>query len=384
MLSTLPTREISGKNVLLRADFNVPLKDGEISDDTRIRETLPTITKIIEMGASLTICSHLGRPKGEEEKYSLEPVAKKLAELLQKEIIFVPDVLEKIELKSGGIALLQNTRYYEEEEENDKEFSKKLAEGYDFFINDAFGTAHRAHASNVGVTAFLPSAAGLLLEREIEVLRNVVKNPEKPLVIMVGGAKMKTKIGVLEHFAEKAQTVLIGGGIANTFLAAQGGNVGNSLYEKEEIPTAKQIIKKTEKSGCKIVFMIDCVVAKEVREKAETRNIPVSDVADDDKILDIGIQTAHIFAEKIENAAMFLWNGPAGLFEMKPFQNGTKKITDAAAKMNGKAILGGGDTLDAVAKFGYSKKDFYHLSTGGGAMLTFLEGGKMPGIEALR
>jgi phosphoglycerate kinase len=369
---------------LLRADFNVPIKDGKVSDDTRIRETLPTIEKILNAGGSLVICSHLGRPKGTPNlKYSLRPASERLSELLGKPVRFFSNPLDNKEMKPGDILLLQNTRFFAEEEENNTLFAGALARGCDLYINDAFGTAHRAHASTAGVAGLLPHAAGLLIEREVHVLSDILKNPEHPLTLVVGGAKMKTKIGVIETFLEIADTILVGGGIANTFLSAKGEKIGDSLFEATEIETAQGILQKAKEHRCELILPTDIVASKEVTEEATGKTMITNDIAEDEKILDIGPKTAELFAKKISESKMVVWNGPVGLFEMPNFAQGTKVIAEASAQMNGKAILGGGDTIEAIAHFGFTKEDFFHLSTGGGAMLEFLEGKTLPGIETL-
>lgn len=384
-LSHFSSDQIKNKRFLLRADFNVPIENKKVGDDTRIRHTLPTLQRILKNGGSVAICSHLGRPKGKvQEKYSLAPVAKKLAELIGKPVRFLSDIFEKKDLQPGNIVLLENTRFFPEEEKNDAEFAKKLTEGCDFFVNDAFGTAHRAHASTTAAAEILPSLAGLLLEQETEVLTTVLKNPEKPLVLVTGGAKMETKIGVLEHFVTIAESILVGGGIANTFLAAMGNNIGDSLYEKSEIERAKKIVAKAKKNGCNLLLPVDAVVSQEISETASVKNIPVGeDLPKGGKILDIGVESAKIYAEKVREAKMIVWNGPVGIFELTPFANGTRTIAEECKKTSAKTILGGGDTLDAIARFGGTEEDFFHLSTGGGAMLEFLEGKSLPGIEAL-
>ena len=384
LLSKMSAAEIAGKKFLIRADFNVPLKKGKIADDTRIRKSLPTIKFLLENGGAIAICSHLGRPAGRPNpKYSLLPVAKHLEKLLKKSVKFFPNPLENKNLKKGEILLLQNTRFFPEETENNSMFAAALARGCDFFINDAFGTAHRAHASTVGVAGFLPSAAGFLLEKEISVLGEVLKNPARPLVLLTGGAKMKGKIGVLEKFVEIADAILLGGGIANTFLAATGKKIGDSLFEPTEIETAKMILKKAEKEKCEILLPIDAVVSTEISESAPAKMKKIDAIENDEKILDIGEKSAAKYATKIDGAKMLVWNGPVGIFELSPFSAGTEKMATAAAKCDGKTILGGGDTLEAIAKFGFLEKDFTHLSTGGGAMLEFLEGKKLPAIAIL-
>jgi phosphoglycerate kinase len=383
-LSHISEDELSGKRVLLRADFNIPIDDGKIVDDTRIQKTLPTIQRILNSGASVAICSHLGRPGGKPNiKYSLRPVAERLSELLGKSVLFFPNPLENKNMKPGDVVLLQNTRFFPEEGDNSILFAAALARGCDLFVNDAFGTAHREHASNVGVSGLLPNAGGLLLEKEITVLSDVMRTPERPLTLILGGAKMKTKIGVLKTFVEKADALLVGGGIANTFLAAQGKNIGDSLFEATEIETAKAILEEAEKHSCHLLLPEDAVVSKEISETASTRVIPIYDISSDERILDIGKKTRAQYVENISRSKMIVWNGPVGLFETHPFSAGTRVISEACAEAKGKTILGGGDTLEAIDRFGYSEENFFHLSTGGGAMLKFLEGKELPGIHVL-
>jgi phosphoglycerate kinase len=384
LLSQIPAGELTGKTILMRADFNVPLKDGLVSDDTRIRETIPTIEKLLEHNAGIVLCSHLGRPDAEPNpKYSLKAVAEHLEKLLGKTIRFLPNTLDQKNVQPGEIVLLENTRYFAGEEANDSQFAAELARECDFFINDAFGTAHRAHASTEGVAKILPHAAGLLLEREISVLTEVLENPERPLVIIVGGAKMKTKIGVLDRFVEIADTIIVGGGIANTFLAQKGLEVGGSLMEEKEFERARAISEKAAKNLCTLMLPEDVTVAETHENPTNVKTVAVGEIEKTDKIFDIGPKSAEKYANKISKAAMLVWNGPVGIFEIPEFSAGTKALAVTAAEMNGKSILGGGDTLDAVAKNGFNKSNFFHLSTGGGAMLEFLEGKTLPGVAAL-
>ncbi len=384
-LSQIPPSELAGKKVLLRADFNVPLVKGKIGDDTRIRQTLPTIHYILEAGGSVVICSHLGRPEGKpNSEYSLFPVAEHLEKVLRKPVAFFSNPLEVKSLKPGNVILLQNTRFFEEETANSTLFAAALACGCNFFVNDAFGSVHRAHASTVAVAGLLPSAAGLLLEKEITILGEVLNNPSRPLVILAGGAKMKDKIGVLEHFAEIADSILLGGGIANTFLAATGKNIGDSLFEPSEIGTAQRILAKAIENDCEIMLPKDAIISLEASETAVTRVKSIDWVVGGEKILDLGPKSAEEYSEKIKGAQMFVWNGPVGIFELSPFSNGTRAIAEAAKNCPGKTILGGGDTIDAISRFGFFEGSFSHLSTGGGAMLEFLEGKVLPGIEALQ
>ena len=286
-------------------------------------------------------------------------------------------------MDDGEVLLLENTRFFEEEEKNNIFFAASLARGCDFFVNDAFGTAHRAHASNAGIASVLPGMAGLLLEKEVSLLGEILKNPSRPLAFLVGGAKMKDKIGVLNHFAETANVILLGGGIANTFLAAAGKNVGDSLFEPSEIKTAQEILAKATENGCEIVLPSDAVVANEVSPTAPSQIKSVDAIVGSDKILDLGPDSIKEYSARIASAQMLVWNGPVGLFEFPPFSEGTRALAGAVQKCPGKTIVGGGDTLDALARFGFPESDFDHLSTGGGAMLEFLEGKILPGIEIL-
>lgn len=384
LLSPLTQNDLQGKRVLVRADFNVPLSNGTITDDTRIRATIPTLQHILQCGGSVVLCSHLGRPDGvPQKKYSLAPVARHLSTLLGKDVRFLPNPLGEKGVAPGEVVLLENTRFFAEEEENVPLFSALLANGCDLYVNDAFGAAHRAHASTAGVTGFLPGYAGLLLEREVAVLSEGMKNPEHPLVLVLGGAKMKTKIGVLKSFVNTADSIILGGGIANTFLAATGVNVQESLYEEKEIDTAKEILDQATKSLCSVLLPIDAVVAKDTAEANNARQCSVHELTSGEKIFDIGTETQKKFSEKIHSAKTVLWNGPVGLSEVSPFEAGTKALTEAMVKSGAKVILGGGDTLEAVARLGFAEDKFFHVSTGGGAMLELLEGKELPGVTAV-
>lgn len=370
--------------MLLRADFNVPLQEGRVSDDTRIRKTLPTIQYLLDRGASIAICSHLGRPEGKPNmKYSLLPVAEHLEKLLVRPVRFLPNPIDNKNLEAGEVIVLQNTRFFEEEKEDKTIFAGALARGCDLFVNDAFGAIHRSHASTLGVAGLLPAYAGLLVEREVEVLSEVMKNPERPLALVLGGAKMKTKIGVLEYFAEKADVIMLGGGIANTFLAAKGADIGDSLFEPLEVEHAKRILEKAEQHGKIILLPEDAVVAHHVDPNAETAEKDISTLEVTDKILDIGPKTREQYVAAITSAKTFLWNGPVGIFEMQPFAEGTRAVAEAATTVK-KSILGGGDTLEALSHFGHGEEEYFHASTGGGAMLQFLEGATLPALDALQ
>ncbi len=381
---------LKGKRVFIRADFNVPLDDNlRITDDSRIRSTLATINYAIDEGARVILASHLGRPKGKPDpRYSLAPVAKRLQRLLDKDVIFAPDCIgsqvENIvsKMKDGDVVLLENLRYHAEEEKNDEEFSKKLASLADFFINDAFGAAHRAHASTVGITKFLTSAAGFLMKKEIEYLKGVVDNPIRPFVAILGGAKVSGKIGVLEHLENKVDKVIVGGGMAFTFIKAMGDEVGDSLVETEMIETAQRIRKKLKSTGIKFYLPVDCVIAQSLEPGAETKIVPTLEIPKGWRALDIGPATVKLFSEALENAKTILWNGPMGVFEVDAFSRGTYSIANAVADAYALTIVGGGDTDLAVHRAGVTNALSF-ISTGGGASLQLLEGKELPGIAAL-
>ncbi len=381
---------LKNKRVLLRVDFNVTMKDGQIDDDTRIVQTLPTIKHLTKKGAKIIIVSHLGRPKGKDKSLSLDPIAKHLSKLIKKPVLKLDDcvgseVAKAVRvMKPGEIIMLENIRFYPEEEKNDKNFAKKLASLADIFVADSFGTAHRAHASTYGVAKYLPAYAGLLIQKEIKVLGPLLAKCPHPMTLIVGGSKIDTKIGLIKNFITKADYFLIGGGLANTFLAAEGFDIGKSLYEADKIEVAQETMLEAETFKENFVLPEDAVVADEIQEKASTLDLPVEDVLGDMKILDIGKKTIRKFIHIIEKSKIVVWNGPVGLFEMKPFARGTRMIAKALANAKGvKTIIGGGDTIDAIKHLGLTEKDFTHVSTGGGAMLEFLEGEMLPGIEIL-
>ncbi|KJR41039.1 3-phosphoglycerate kinase [Candidatus Magnetoovum chiemensis] len=383
--------DLKGKKVFIRVDFNVPLDDNqEITDDTRISAALPTIKKAIEMGGKIILASHLGRPKGKvNAKYSLKPVAKRLEELLGKSVTFAPDCIgAEVEslangLKEGDVMLLENVRFHAEEEKNNEDFSKALAKLADVYVNDAFGTAHRAHATTEGITKYVSkSAAGFLMEKELEYLINNVDNPKKPFVAIVGGAKVSGKIGVLDNLAEKVNTVLIGGGMANTFFKAMGYEIGDSLCEDEMLDTAKSIMKKMADKKVNFMLPVDCVIAKDTEPNTETKIVPVKDVPAGWKILDIGPETSKQYGDALNNAATIVWNGPMGLFEIDAFSKGTYALAKDVAKSPAISIIGGGDSVLAVKRAGV-EADVSFISTGGGASLELLEGKVLPGVSAL-
>lgn len=389
---TLKDFDFKGKRVLVRCDFNVPLDDeGNITDDTRIRASLSTIKYLIDQDAKVILMSHLGRPKGQpNKKYSLEPVAKRLSELLNKEVIFLQDdevvsnaVKKRVEaLEDGDVALLENTRFRKEEEKNDENFSKELASLGDIYVNDAFGTSHRAHASNVGVSTYLPSAVGFLVEKEVSVMGKALEDPERPFIAILGGAKVSDKIGVIENLINKVDTVIIGGGMAFTFLKAKGYEIGKSLLEEDKIELAKGLIEKANEKNVKLMLPVDVVVAKEFKNDTEYRTVSVDSIPEDMMGLDIGEETVKLFTEEVKNGKTIVWNGPMGVFEMDNFAKGTYAIAKAMAESEAITIVGGGDSASAVEKSGYADK-MTHISTGGGASLEFLEGKVLPGIAAI-
>ncbi|WIV13934.1 phosphoglycerate kinase [Proteiniborus sp. MB09-C3] len=383
---------VSGKRVLVRCDFNVPMNDkGEITDDRRIRSALPTIEYIINNGGKAIVMSHLGRPKGEPNpKYTLEPVAKRLGELLNKEVIFAKDDMVAGEtakeivnnMKDSDVVLLENTRFRKEEEKNGEEFAKQLASLGDMFVNDAFGTAHRAHASNVGLSSQLPSASGYLVKKEIEIMGKAMSNPERPFVAILGGAKVSDKINVIENFLDKVDSLLIGGGMAYTFLKAQGLEIGKSLVEEDKIELAKELMEKARDKKVNLVLPLDVVVAKEFNNETEFKTVDINNIPKDMMGLDIGEKAIRVFSEIIKEAKTILWNGPMGVFEMPNFAKGTNAIAKAMAESNGVTIVGGGDSAAAVEQAGLDDK-MTHVSTGGGASLEFFEGKVLPGIAAI-
>lgn len=389
---TVEDLAVDGKKVLVRCDFNVPMNEkGEITDDIRIRAALPTIQYLVKSGAAVILMSHLGRPKGEANpKYTLAPVAKRLSELLNQDVIFSDDdivVGNKTinlarNLKKTEVMLLQNVRYRKEEEKNDNQFSKELASLANIFINDAFGTAHRAHSSTTGVAEFLPSAMGYLIEKEVNFLGKALENPERPLVAILGGAKVSDKIGVIENLIDKVDILLIGGGMAYTFLKAQGYEIGTSLLEEDKIELALGLIEKAKKKNVELLLSTDVVIAKEFKADAEHTTVDMDSIPADSMGLDIGEKTIELFKEKIKTAKVVIWNGPMGVFEMPAFAVGTKEVARALSECNGITIIGGGDSAAAVEQLGFADK-MTHISTGGGASLEFLEGKVLPGIDAL-
>jgi len=390
-LQTIQDIDVAGKRVLVRVDFNVPLEDGQITDSTRIEQALPTIQYLNSQGAKVILLSHLGRPKGQVvDELRLDPVATKLAELLGHPIKKLDDCFGEVvqaelkTLKAGEVALLENTRFHAGEMANDPAFAKELAALGDIFVQEAFGAVHRAHASTVGIAELLPTVAGLLVAREVTVLSQIFEDPKRPLVLVTGGAKIDTKLGVLQTFASIADTVLLGGGIANTFLAAEGFEVGESLHEPDMLETAREIIMTAGED--RIVLPSDVVAADAAEELSDST--PTVDIHSDGlphtmRMLDIGAESQSAYVDIIQSAGTVIWNGPVGLYEKKPFAAGTRAIAEAAAAIKATTILGGGDTLDAIRRFGIPVDQFTHVSTGGGAMLEFLEGKELPGIAVI-
>ena len=393
---TVDDLHAAGKRVLVRCDFNVPLKNGVITDENRIVAALPTIKKLMNDGAKVILCSHLGKPKGEPKpELSLAPVAKRLSELLNKEVVFAADdcvVGENAkkavaEMKDGDVVLLQNTRYRKEETKNGEELSKELGSLCDIFVNDAFGAAHRAHCSTVGVAAYTEEAAvGYLMQKELKYLGGAVENPARPFVTILGGAKVADKLNVIENLLNKADTLIIGGGMAYTFLAAKGYSVGTSLLDNEKIDYCKNMLAKAEEKGVKILLPIDCVVAKEfpnpIDAEIEVQTVAADAIPADCMGLDIGEKTAELFADAVKSAKTVVWNGPMGVFENPILAKGTIAVAKALAETNAITIIGGGDSAAAVNTLGFGDK-MSHISTGGGASLEFLEGKELPGIVAM-
>jgi 3-phosphoglycerate kinase len=382
--------EVRGKRVLVRVDFNVPLdKQGEITDDTRIKAALPTIKYLMQEGARVILASHLGRPKGKvNPSYSLAPVAKHLGELLGQNVPLARDcvgdaAMEPVStLQDGQVLLLENVRFHAEEEKNDPTFARELASLAELFVNDAFGTAHRAHASTEGVTHYIPAVAGFLMQKEVEFMGNALERPERPFVAIIGGAKVSDKIGVIENLIEKVDVLIIGGGMANTFLKAQGFKVGKSLLEEEKVELAKHLIEKAKAKGVALELPIDVVVAPVFEASAPHHTVSVSDIQSDEMVLDIGSASAERFAARLATARTVIWNGPMGVFEMDAFAKGTEQVAQAVAACGGTTIVGGGDSVAAVEKMNVGAR-MTHISTGGGASLEFLEGKVLPGVAAL-
>jgi phosphoglycerate kinase len=387
MKKSLRDVEVTGKKVLVRVDFNVPLKDGEVADDSRIRAALPTIRYLLERDARVVLCSHLGRPKGKpEQAFRMDPVARRLEELLDVHVIKTDDCIgaqaaETVErLEPGRVVLLENTRFHAGEKENDPDFAARLAHSADLFVNDAFGTAHRAHASTVGVTRYIPEAvAGLLMERELDVLGRATESAPHPFVAILGGVKISDKIGVIESLLFKADLLLIGGAMANTFLKAKGYDVAASKVDEESLPVAKDYYSRL---GSKIFLPTDVVVAERLASDSPTQTVSPDQVPSGWSIVDIGPKTVEVFEEKCRGAKLIVWNGPLGAFETEPFDRGSLAVARMLAASGAETVVGGGDSMAMVEKAGVADR-LSHVSTGGGAFLTYLEGGDLPGVAAL-
>lgn len=391
MKKTVKDIQVKGKRALVRCDFNVPLKDGVITDDIRIVSAVPTIRYLMEGGARVILMSHLGRPDGEAKKeFTLAPVAARLAELLGTEVKFVSSdtvVDDKVReaaaaLEDGQVMLLENVRFRKEETKNGVDFAKELAQLGDFFVNDAFGTAHRAHASTAGVADYLPAVSGFLIEKEVEFLGNAVENPKRPFVAIMGGAKVGDKIPVIENLLKKVDTLIIGGGMAYTFFKSQGLEIGTSILDKDNVELAAELLKKAEAAGVKMLLPVDCVCGKEFKNDTEYAVFPREEIPADMMGLDIGPKTAELYRQAVADAATVVWNGPMGVFEMPNFAKGTRAVAEALAESSAVTVIGGGDSAAAVEQFGLADK-MTHISTGGGASLEFLEGKVLPGIAVL-
>lgn len=389
--ATVRDIDVKGKRVLVRVDFNVPLDaERNITDDTRIRAALPTVKYLLERGARVILASHLGRPKGQrKEEFNLAPVARRLEELLGQPVEKLDDCVgPQVEarvraMKDGDVILLENLRFHQEEEANDEGFAKSLASLADTYVNDAFGAAHRAHASTAGVAGFVPGVAGFLMEKEIEVMGKALFAPERPFVAILGGAKVKDKVGVISNLIEKVDSLIVGGGMAYTFLKAKGLEIGKSIVDEEKLDLARQLMEKAKAKGVKFLLPVDVVVADRFAEDADVKVVEVSEIPSDWQALDIGPKTTEAFAREIAEAKTVVWNGPMGVFEMKPFAEGTRGVAKALADSGAVTIVGGGDSAAAILEMGFADK-MTHVSTGGGASLEFLEGKVLPGVAALK
>ncbi len=391
MKKTVRDVDVKGRKAIVRCDFNVPMKNGVITDDTRIRAALPTIQYLLDNGAAVILMSHLGRPKGEANPaYTLKPVADRITELLGKEVIFAPsDVVvddsvkaKAAELQPGQVMLLENVRYRKEEEKNGEDLSKALASLADLYVNDAFGTAHRAHSSTTGIASYLPAVSGFLIEKELKFLGEAVDDPKRPFVAILGGAKVSDKIAVIENLIEKADTIIIGGGMAYTFLKANGYEVGTSLVDEEHLEFAKEVQKKANEKGVKFLLPVDSKLGDKFDENCETKFADSDAMPEGWMGMDIGPKTIELYTEAVKAAGTVVWNGPMGVFEFPAFQDGTLAVAKAMAESEATTVIGGGDSAAAVNKFGFGDK-MTHVSTGGGASLEFLEGKELPGVACL-
>ncbi|MBY0090473.1 phosphoglycerate kinase [Priestia megaterium] len=387
---TLKDIDVKGKRVFCRVDFNVPMKDGKVTDETRIRAAIPTIQYLVEQGAKVILASHLGRPKGEVvEELRLNAVAERLQALLGKDVAkadeaFGEEVKKTIDgMSEGDVLVLENVRFYPGEEKNDPELAKAFAELADVYVNDAFGAAHRAHASTEGIAQHIPAVAGFLMEKELDVLSKALSNPERPFTAIVGGAKVKDKIGVIDHLLDKVDNLIIGGGLSYTFIKALGHEVGKSLLEEDKIELAKSFMEKAKKNGVNFYMPVDVVVADDFSNDANIQVVSIEDIPSDWEGLDAGPKTREIYADVIKNSKLVIWNGPMGVFELDAFANGTKAVAEALAEATETySVIGGGDSAAAVEKFNLADK-MSHISTGGGASLEFMEGKELPGVVAL-
>nr|WP_321304246.1 phosphoglycerate kinase [uncultured Sphaerochaeta sp.] len=389
ILNTIRECDFSGKKALIRVDFNVPIKDGVVTDDTRIRAALPTLKYLLDNGASLVVMSHRGRPKGKKNpEFSMAPIAKRFSELLGKDVQLASDVIgeevtgQVASMKAGDVLLLENVRFYSEEEGNDPDFAKNLASLGDVYVNDAFGTAHRAHASTEGVSHYLPSYAGFLIEKEVKFMAPLLSNPEKPFVAIIGGSKVSSKISVLESLVRTCDTIVIGGGMAYTFLSVQGHTIGKSLVEEEYKDVASSFLAKAKEKGVQVILPVDHLCGAEFKEDAEAVSVDSTDIPENLIGMDIGPKTITMIVDAVTKAKSVVWNGPMGVFEFNAFAEGTLTVAKALAESQATSVVGGGDSVAAINKFNLADK-ISHVSTGGGASLEFLEGKVLPGIKAL-
>lgn len=389
ILNTIRECDFSNKKALVRVDFNVPLKDGVVTDDTRIQAALPTINYLLEKGASVVVMSHFGRPKGKKNpEFSMAPIAKRFSELLGKPVVLAKDVIgsevaaQVAALKKGDVLLLENVRFYAEEEANDPEFAKNLAAFGDVYVNDAFGTAHRAHASTEGVAHYLPSYAGFLIEKEVKFMAPLLENPDKPFVAIIGGSKVSSKISVLESLVRTCNTIVIGGGMAYTFLSVQGHSIGKSLVEEDYKETAASFLAKAKEKGVQVILPVDHLCGEEFKEDTAVIKVDSADIPQNLIGMDIGPKTVELIVAAVTKAKSVVWNGPMGVFEFNSFANGTLTVAKALAQSSATTVVGGGDSVAAINKFDLADK-ISHVSTGGGASLEFLEGQVLPGIKAL-